>query len=59
MNHETLTMLLNTVNSILELSDGPDEGFIKIKKHTLSRSHLSGFKENLERELEKFDESGD
>ena len=59
MDYENLTAILNTVNSILELSDGPDEGFIKMGKHDLSRSQVSGLKENVERELEKFDESGD
>jgi len=59
MDYETLTAILNSANSILELSDGPVEGFIKMGKHTISRSQVSGFRENIERELEKFDESGD
>lgn len=35
MNYENLTAILNTVNSILELSDGPVEGVIKMGKHDL------------------------
>ncbi len=59
MDRETLTALLNTVNSILELSDGPVEGFIKMGKHDVSRSQMAKFKEGIESKLETFDESGD
>ena len=51
MDRETLTAILNTVNSILELSDGPVEGFIKVEKHDVSRSQMIRLKEGLESRL--------
>jgi len=59
MDYDTVTMLLNSVNSILEASDGPVEGLIQVGKHTVSRSQMAKFKEGIESKLETFDESGD
>jgi len=55
MDYETINILLNSVNSVLESSDGPSDGFISVGKYNVSRSQMTKLKEGLEGQLEKFE----